>query len=186
VSQIAGFKNIELKKVVEKLLGRKPKVAFTVRTFCPDGTPQVLMTEPCFLEEGLWKPFPTIFWLVCPRLRLKISQLEQNHEITRIKSQLGSNQEFLRIFQEGQENFSKFRMDRLNEIFPQGVPLVLRKSLEKTTVVGSRDFFGVKCLHAHVAQELGFGKNPIGKLVLGIVGKCEISSGCGKIFERGE
>ena len=59
------------------LLGREPRTPFTVKTKCTCGNPQTLIADPVFLEDNIWKPFPSFIWLVCPRMKALTGDLEQ-------------------------------------------------------------------------------------------------------------
>jgi hypothetical protein len=72
------------------------------------------------------------------------------------------------------------------EIMPTELPEHIEKKLSETTIAGSMDIRGVKCLHSHVAQELAFNNNPIGKEVLEIIGNCEADDNCMPIFTEGQ
>jgi hypothetical protein len=49
-----------------------------------------------------------------------------------------------------------------------------------SSIAGSRDPRGIKCLHAHAAQALAFGYNPVGSWVLAETGSCSSAVPCGK------
>jgi hypothetical protein len=66
------------------------------------------------------------------------------------------------------------------KIYPGELPEHIREILSTTTIAGSRDFKGVKCLHSHLAQELAFHNNPIGAEVLEQVKNCSKTDCCGK------
>ncbi len=161
----------DLQKSLE-LLGREPRTPFMVKTRCPDGSPQVLLADPVFKEDGIWKPFPTFLWLVCPEMKLKAAHLEQDGLIRTFSARLLDDQSFREEFIDGQRQISQIRMKMAQEILGEEIPEHIQMILEKTTIAGSIDISGVKCLHAHLAQELAFGNNPIGKEILTQVGNC--------------
>ena len=155
-----------------ELLGREPRTPFVVKTRCPDGSPQVLLADPVFKEDDIWKPFPTFLWLVCPELKLKAAHLEQEGLIKKYSDRLGNDEDFRREFMAGQSQISKIRIEMANAILGSEIPEHILKILSETTIAGSIDISGVKCLHAHLAQELAFGNNPIGREILEQVGNC--------------
>jgi hypothetical protein len=161
----------DLQKSLE-LLGREPRTPFMVKTRCPDGSPQVLLADPVFKEDGIWKPFPTFLWLVCPEMKLKAAHLEQDGLIRTFSARLLDDQSFREEFIDGQRQISQIRMKMAQEILGEEIPEHIQMILEKTTIAGSIDISGVKCLHAQLAQELAFGNNPIGKEILTQVGNC--------------
>ncbi len=161
----------DLQKSLE-LLGREPRTPFMVKTRCPDGSPQVLLADPVFKEDEIWKPFPTFLWLVCPELKLKAAHLEQDGLIRIFSARLQEEQGFREEFIDGQKAISEIRMNMAREILGAEIPQHIQMILTRTTIAGSMDISGVKCLHAHLAQELAFGNNPIGKEILARVGNC--------------
>lgn len=165
-------------RLVEKLLGRAPRVPYRVLCHCPDTTPQVLEADPIFLEDGLWKPFPTFLWLVCPRLRRALAQLEENRFTRLFARRLSEDAAFSRQFDEGQRTMIAYRLERAEELFQGPLPAPINRVLAQTTIAGSRCYDGVKCLHAHVAQELAWGNNPIGGAALEQVGRCSAEIPC--------
>jgi hypothetical protein len=167
------------RQIAVELLGREPRTPFTVKTFCPDGSPQVLLADPVFIEDGIWKPFPAFLWLVCPRLKLLVAELEQQGQIREFSQKLDSDDKFRERFLHGQNEISQIRVEIAEKIYPGELPEHIREILGETTVAGSKDFRGVKCLHAHLAQELAFHNNPIGEAVLDRVKNCCESDNCG-------
>ena len=59
-------------RVIEAQLGRPPRAIHAVGHRCPCGNPDVVATEPR-LEDGT--PFPTTFYLTCPRAASMIGTL---------------------------------------------------------------------------------------------------------------
>lgn len=165
--------------MVEKLLGRPAKLPYAVATRCGDGTPQVLQAAPVYHENGRWKPFPTFLWLVCPRLRYEVAKLEAAQEVQMFSRRLADDSGFRERFVEGQQKLQQQRLSMAEKIVGSPLPDDVRSVLEGTNIVGSRSILGVKCLHAHVAQSLSFGSNPIGDDVLARVGRCVPTAGCG-------
>lgn len=161
----------DLQKSLE-LLGREPRTPFIVKTRCPDGDPQVLLADPVFKEDEIWKPFPTFLWLVCPELKLKAAHLEQEGLIRDFSQRLGEDMKFREEFLRGQHEISEIRIKMAEEILANEVPEHILVILSETTIAGSMDISGVKCLHAHLAQELAYGNNPIGREILHRVGNC--------------
>ncbi|PKL45628.1 MAG: hypothetical protein CVV41_01115 [Candidatus Riflebacteria bacterium HGW-Riflebacteria-1] len=163
-----------------ELLGREPRTPFTIKTLCPDGTPQVLMADPVFKEDGVWKPFPAFLWLVCPRLKNLVADLEQKGQVREFSQKLSSDDDFKDKFLHGQNEIARLRVSMAEKIYPGELPEHIREILSTTTIAGSRDFKGVKCLHSHLAQELAFHNNPIGAEVLEQVKNCSKTDCCGK------
>jgi hypothetical protein len=63
----------EDQQVIEEQLGRPPRGLRGVAHRCPCGRPDVVETAPR-LDDGT--PFPTLFYLTCPRAAAAVSRLE--------------------------------------------------------------------------------------------------------------
>ena len=61
------------RKVITEQLGRPPRALRAVAARCPSGHPSVVQTSPR-LENGT--PFPTLYYLTCPRLSSMVGRLE--------------------------------------------------------------------------------------------------------------
>ena len=168
-----------------QLLGREPRTPFIVKTRCGDGSPQTLLADPVFIEDGIWKPFPAFLWLVCPRLKHLVAELEQQGHIRRFSDRLENDNDFREKFLASQVEIAAIRLAMAEKIYPGSLPEHIHEILAETTVAGSRDFRGVKCLHSHLAQELAFANNPIGAEVIGIVGHCSKEDACGGRVKSG-
>ena len=59
--------------VVARQLGRQPRAVTAIAHHCPCGLPDVVQTAPR-LPDGT--PFPTLYYLTCPRASAAISKLE--------------------------------------------------------------------------------------------------------------
>ena len=167
-------------QIAVELLGREPRTPFTVKTFCPNGNPQVLLADPVFIEDGIWKPFPAFLWLVCPRLKSLVADLEQQGQVREFSQKLDSDEDFREEFLHGQNEISEIRIEMAEKIYPGELPDHIREILSETTIAGSKDFRGVKCLHSHLAQELAFHNNPIGEAVLANIKNCSTDDDCSK------
>ncbi len=168
-----------------RLLGRSPRTPFSVKTRCPDGSPQVLIADPVFIEDGIWKPFPAFIWLVCPRLKMLVAELEQQGFIRKFSNRLEEDADFRETFLRSQNQISAIRVEMAEKVYPGVLPEHIREILTETTIAGSRDFRGVKCLHSHLAHELAFGGNPIGYEVLNLIGNCTLADACGSKTDAG-
>ena len=63
----------EEREIIARQLGRPPRALVNVAHRCPCGQPDVVETSPR-LEDGT--PFPTLYYLTCPRATAAISGLE--------------------------------------------------------------------------------------------------------------
>jgi uncharacterized protein len=136
--------------VLRAQLGRPPRAVRAVAYRCPCGHPAVVQTHPR-LEDGT--PFPTLYYLTCPRLRGLVSKLEASGVMRSITARLAGDPALAAAYRRAHECYLAER----DAIEPLG------------TQVSAGGMPGrVKCLHVHVAHALarGPGVNPVGDEVL--------------------
>jgi exopolyphosphatase/guanosine-5'-triphosphate,3'-diphosphate pyrophosphatase len=134
--------------LVAAQLGREPTTPFSVVARCPGGHPLVIRNRP-FDAEG--RPFPTLFWLTCPDAVRAVARLEADGAI----GMLNDRAETDGAFAEG----LAFAHDEY--------------ALERGRAAGGAAAFGgvggtrrgIKCLHAHYANHIGGGADPVGAWV---------------------
>lgn len=126
-------------------LGREPTTPFTVVARCPDGHPLVIRNAP-FDADG--KPFPTLFWLTCPAASKAVSRLEAEGWISRLNDRLTEETDLSAAVERAHEEHAKERA--------RGHP-----GAEAFGGVGGTRT-GVKCLHAHYANHIAGGEDPVG------------------------
>ncbi len=134
--------------IVREQLGREPTTRFTVAARCPAGHPLVIRNEP-FDAEG--KPFPTLFWLTCPEAVKAVSRLESEGAIGRLNERSETDEAFAPALAAAHEGYAEERARGFPEARALG------------GVGGTRT--GVKCLHAHFANHLAGGYDPVGAWV---------------------
>lgn len=151
--------------VVARQLGRTPRPFSEVCRRCRYDYPQVILTEPLHRHRDRWQVFPTVYWLTCPMLARAISRLEAEGQIRVYEERLRTEPELAARMEQAHREAAADRVAR--------VPEEMRRSLERerprearalaqTGVAGIRSTDGVKCLHAHYADFVGRGGNPIG------------------------
>lgn len=133
---------------IEAQLGRVPRATRDVAHRCPCGLPDVVETAPR-LDDGT--PFPTLYYLTCPRAASAIGRLEAAGMMAEMTERLATDPELASAYQRAHESY----LARRDEI--EDVPEVAG-----TTAGGMPQ--RVKCLHALVAHSLaaGRGVNPLG------------------------
>jgi hypothetical protein len=136
----------EEREVVGRQLGRPPRALVNVAHRCPCGLPDVVETSPR-LEDGT--PFPTLYYLTCPRATAAASRLEAAGRMKEWQADLATDAELAEGYRRAHESY-------LAERDAHGV-LPTRH-----TAGGMPD--RVKCLHALAGHALaaGPGVNPIG------------------------
>lgn len=121
---------------------------------CPCGQPDVVETAPR-LPDG--SPFPTMYYLTCPRANAAVGRLEAAGLLTEMTDRLAADEDLAKAYAATTEDYLA-RRDAI-EVLP-GNP----------TAGGMPD--RVKCLHVHVAHSLaaGPGVNPFGDEALAAIG----------------
>jgi hypothetical protein len=123
---------------------------------CPCGKPAVVVTQPR-LADGT--PFPTTYYLTCPRAVAACSSLESAGLMAEMNQRLSSDHDLALAYRRAHERYlaDRERLDSVPEI--AGI-----------SAGGMPD--RVKCLHALVAHALaaGTGVNPLGDEAVRAVG----------------
>jgi hypothetical protein len=139
--------------VVAAQLGRPPRGLRTVAHRCPCGLPDVVQTAPR-LADGT--PFPTLYYLTCPRAAAAISRLESAGMMRDMRDRLAGGPE-LRAAQQAAHQDYLARRDAA--ALAAGMD-PLPSGMQSAGGMPDR----VKCLHALAAHELAVpGGNPLGR-----------------------
>jgi hypothetical protein len=143
--------------VVAAQLGRPPRGIESVAHRCPCGLPDVVRTAPR-LPDGT--PFPTLFYLTCPRAASAVGRLEASGLMREMTERLATDPELAARYQAAHQDY----LARRAEI--EDVPQIAGVSAG-----GMPD--RVKCLHVHLAHALavGPGVNPFGDQTRELVGE---------------
>ena len=143
-------------------LGRTPRGIHEVGHRCPCGNPDVVTTEPR-LPNGT--PFPTTYYLTCPRAASRIGTLEGGGVMKEMQDRLGSDPELAAAYRTAHERYLAARAD-IAAAAGHDVP-----EIEGISAGGMPD--RVKCLHVLAGQALaqGPGVNPLGDEVLEALGE---------------
>jgi hypothetical protein len=141
---------------VAEQLGREPRAMHAVGHRCPCGLPDVVITEPR-LPDGT--PFPTTYYLTCPRAASLIGTLEGSGLMKEMEARLSSDEELASGYAEAHDAYLADRA---------GLGLV--PEIEGVSAGGMPN--RVKCLHVLAAHSLaaGPGVNPLGDEVLDSLG----------------
>ena len=143
-------------------LGRPPRGIHDVGHRCPCGNPDVVTTEPR-LEDGT--PFPTTFYLTCPRAASLIGTLEASGMMREMTDRLADDAELAAAYQRAHEAYLAARGE------------VGRRTGHSVPEIDGVSAGGmparVKCLHVLAGQSLaqGRGVNPLGDEVLDALGQ---------------
>jgi len=141
--------------VVAEQLGRTPRAVRAVAHRCPCGNPDVVETSPR-LPDG--SPFPTLYYLTCPRAASAIGTLEASGLMSEMTDRLRDDPELAAAYTAAHESYLARReqighVDEIAGISAGGMP--------------NR----VKCLHVLVGHALaaGPGVNPLGDEALDLL-----------------
>lgn len=143
-------------RAVERQLGRPPRGLRAVAHRCPCGLPDVVRTAPR-LEDG--SPFPTLYYLTCPRANSAIGSLEGGGEMRRMQDRLAEEPELSAAYHRAHDSYIA---ERDAQAAADGLE-PLPRGMQSAGGMPER----VKCLHALAAHELAEpGTNPIGREAL--------------------
>ncbi len=160
--------------VVAAQLGRTPRSIHAVAHRCPCGNPDVVATEPR-LEDGT--PFPTTFYLTCPRANSRIGTLEASGLMREMTERLAEDEQLAAAYGRAHEDYLAAR-SAIGEV----------PEIAGVSAGGMPD--RVKCLHVLAAHSLarGRGVNPLGDEVLDQLGEWWRSGPCvsPSVVEEGE
>lgn len=150
--------------VIAQQLGRPPRAIHSIGHRCPCGNPDVVATEPR-LDDGT--PFPTTFYLTCPRAASMIGTLEASGLMKQMSERLAQDADLAEAYRAAHEAYLAYRQD-----------------IEEVPEIAGVSAGGmptrVKCLHVLAAQSLaqGRGVNPLGDEVLDRLGAFWASGPC--------
>ncbi len=142
--------------IIRAQLQRPPRGVAGIAYRCPCGKPAVVLTRPR-LDDGT--PFPTLYYLTCPRAVAACSALESQGLMAQMTQRLSDDRDLARAYRQAHDHYLEDR-ERL-----ESVP-----EITGISAGGMPD--RVKCLHALVAHSLaaGEGLNPLGDDALREVG----------------
>ena len=140
-------------RAVALQLGRVPRAMTGVAHRCRCGLPDVVETKPR-LDDGT--PFPTLYYLTCPRLASAIGTLESSGLMREMTDRLGADPDLRARYEAAAQDYVG-RRDALEVL--EGVPAQGGMPTR------------VKCLHVLVAHSLavGEGVNPFGDEALAML-----------------
>lgn len=133
---------------VGRQIGRPPRGSRAVAHRCPCGLPDVVETTPR-LADGT--PFPTLFYLTCPRAAAACSRLEAGGLMKEMNARLAEDPELAARYRAAHEDY-----------------LARREKIGTVPEIAGVSAGGmpnrVKCLHVHLGHALavGPGVNPFG------------------------
>jgi len=147
--------------VVAAQLGRAPRGLRAVAHRCPCGLPDVVETAPR-LPDGT--PFPTLYYLTCPRATAAISGLEAAGLMREMTARLAAMSQLRAAYAQAHRDY----LARRDAAATAGKLEPLPPGTQSAGGMPDR----VKCLHALAAHELAApGTNPFGREALDAAGQ---------------
>lgn len=141
---------------VAEQLGRPVRGIVAIASRCPSGHPNVVKTQPR-LPDGT--PFPTLYYLTCPKLSGAIGTLEAAGVMASMSERLVEDEALAAAYQRAHESYLAGRLElgdvpEIDGISAGGMPT------------------RVKCLHVLVGHSLAVGRgvNPLGDEALDLLG----------------
>ena len=154
--------------VVALQLGRPPRGLRQVAHYCPCGLPDVVETAPR-LADGT--PFPTLYYLTCPRAVAAISRLEAAGVMRQMQERLASDAALRAAYLAAHRDY----LARRDEAARAAGVAPLPSGTQSAGGMPGR----VKCLHALAAHELAVpGANPLGRQALAAAGRWWAAGPC--------
>jgi uncharacterized protein len=153
---------------VRRQLGRPPRGVAAIAHRCPCGLPDVVETAPR-LPDGT--PFPTLYYLTCPRAAAAASRLEAAGVMRAMTDRLAADPQLRQDYLAAHEDYLGRR--------DGAAAAAALEPLPATSVSAGGMPERVKCLHALVAHELAApGSNPFGREALHAMGDWWASGPC--------
>ncbi len=159
----AALSAIDL-ETLKRQLGREPRGLARVAARCACGKPCVVATEPR-LPDGT--PFPTFYYLTCPRAASAIGTLEATGVMAQMQERLDADPQLAAAYRRAHEAYLADRsalgeVEEIAGISAGGMPT------------------RVKCLHVLAGHALaaGPGVNPLGDEVLAQIGQWWSPTAC--------
>ncbi len=145
-------------------INRQPRGVIEVAHRCGCGAPDVIKTSPR-LPDGT--PFPTMYYLTCPRAASYIGTLEADGVMKQFEDELAADPQLAAEYQKAHELY-----------------LAQREEIEHVEEIAGITAGGmpdrVKCLHVLVAHSLaaGPGVNPLGDKALAMLKDWSVPGPC--------
>jgi hypothetical protein len=151
---------------VRRELGRPPRGVVAVAHRCPCGQPDVVQTVPR-LDDGT--PFPTMYYLTCPRAAGAIGTLESQGVMREMTARLATDPELAAHYRAAHDDYLRRREQ-----------LAVVPEIAGVSAGGMPD--RVTCLHVLAAHSLaaGPGVNPLGDEVLAALPEWWAKGPCGR------
>ena len=124
-----------------------------------EGEPVVILNYPlqhCQSCEERLVPFPTLYWLTCPRLSRELADMERNGAIEAFQNEIVCNSDLEHAIAKDHRDYIEKRWNLLTKPdrdLVSSSPTLL-ETLRTRGIGGISNFMMVKCLHLHYAHHL--------------------------------
>jgi len=144
--------------IVARQLGRNPRAFRRVAVRCSHDWPAVTEQDP---YDGDGNPFPTTYYLTCPRLVAALARIEAAGGVERWSLAQDEDGELARSLERATKEQQRLRHELAGdrEGRDEGASLALG-------ITGSRSPGRLKCLHAHAAYALARPGYVLGERIL--------------------
>jgi len=154
--------------VIAAQLGRRPRGVLAIAHRCPCGLADVVETAPR-LPDGT--PFPTLFYLTCPRAAAAMSRLEAVGVMRQMSARLHSDTGLRARYRAAHEDYLSRRAEAAAQAGAEPLP----PGTQSAGGMPDR----VKCLHALAAHALAVpGVNPLGEEAVQAAGRWWAAGPC--------
>ena len=146
-------------------MGRKARCVVAIAARCPEGHPSVITCYPLRRQGNRLAPFPTLYWLTCPRVSKQLAHLERDGVIAAIGAELAGDPTMQTLLRRNHEDYIARRWATLSvedQLLVSGSELA--EFFRTHGIGGMANLAAVKCLHLHFAHHLVSG-NVLGELV---------------------
>jgi hypothetical protein len=149
------------RRLIEAQIGRPVRGEVAVAARCRYGLPVVARTGP-HLPDGT--PFPTLYWLTCPAVRVAVGRLEAAGWNAALTERLAADPELAAAQRKAYDSYVRQR-DAVGGPLP-GDPAA-------GGLPGR-----VKCLHALYAHEAATGADPVGRIARKVIDPVDCPGPC--------
>lgn len=161
--------------VIAQQLGRPPKNVVEVAARCPAGHPCVITCYPLQAggdsdnklqrDDARRVPFPTLYWLTCPRVSAQLAHLERDGKIGEVEDAIAGDETLRNQLDCDHENYIAKRWQLLAAADQLHVAEAnLHDAFMNRGIGGMKNRQAIKCLHLHFAHHLA-ESNAVGQLI---------------------
>ncbi|MCC5882875.1 MAG: DUF501 domain-containing protein [Halomonas sp.] len=159
VIQTDQMPDIRQLAIIAEQLGRAPRGIEAVAAVDGENTPLVLRMAP--IVDG--KPFPTLYWLSCDRLKVEISRIEASGVIKQLEARLRDDPDFLAAYHASHRDYVAARWHHMSDAQRAEVErLGYEGVMRERGIGGITNWDQVRCLHTQYAHHL-CGHNVVGQ-----------------------